>query len=262
MSTLSIPATFARRGCDGLAQIGPTRFDAIGARFFNDDQGAAGAGGDDAAAQAAAAAAAAQNNDGAGKPPWGDDPSKADPERVWRLAEARKNDLAEFKAKQDTAIAEAVALAEKNILGNIAKALGGEPEPETDPAKLAATIAEKDTALTAAQTAALDAQRIAQAAVHGVALGANITALLADPAFKTSLASVDPTKEADVKSVITQALQANAALKQPPRQSGTGEHTGPTVQTLESLLAIAEKAGDAAESITLKRRIAELRTQS
>lgn len=34
--------TFARRGLDGLAQIGPSRFDVAGVRFFNDNEGAGG----------------------------------------------------------------------------------------------------------------------------------------------------------------------------------------------------------------------------
>lgn len=254
MSMLTSKPTFARRGRDGLAQIGQTRFDVVGIRFMADGDGADGA---DAAAQAAAAQ---QNNDP--KPPWGDDPSKFDPDKAWKLIQNVKSDLAEQKTKTEQAIADAAAKAQKDTLAQFAALLTGEKEPETDPAKLAATIAEKDTALTAAQAATIDAQRVAQAAILAGPLGANVGALLADPAFKTSLASVDPTKEADVKSAITQALQANAALKQPPRQSGAGEHTGPTVQTLESLLAEAEKAGDAAESITLKRRIAELRTKS
>lgn len=252
---------FARRNCDGLAQIGPTRFDVTGIRFLEGETGASGGTITDPPA-----GGTVTDPPAASTPPWGDDPSKFDPDKMWKLAENLRGDIAAEKAKRDQAIADAVARAtadaQKNTLAEFAKLLTGEKEPETDPVKLAATIAEKDQALTAAQATAADAQRTAQAVIHGVALGANIPALLADPAFKTSIGSVDPTDEAAVKAVITQALQANAALKQPPRSSGDVAPTGPTVQTLESLLAAAEKAGNAAESIVLKRRIAALQAKS
>ena len=249
--------SFARIGSDCLAQIGPSRFDVVGIRFI-EGEGAAGAAGD-AAAQAAAAAAAASAG-AAAAPPWGD-ATNFDPDKAWKLIENLRTDAADRQTRTDAAIAAAADKAQKDTLAQFAKLLAGEQEPETDTVKLAATIAERDTALTAAQSAAVDAQRIAQAAIHGGPLGANISALLADPAFKTSLASVDPTKEADIKSVITQALQANAALKQPPVRSGAGDHTGPTVQTLETLLAEAEKSGDVGTTITLKRRIAEAKAK-
>ncbi|WP_198519578.1 hypothetical protein [Microbacterium sp. BR1] len=188
-------------------------------------------------------------------PPWGDDPSKFDPDKAWKLIENLRTEAAERQTKTDAAIQAAAEKAQKDTLAQFAKLLTGEKEPETDPAKLSATIAEKDQALTAAQTAAVDAQRIAQVAIHGTSLGANLTALLADPAFKTSLASVDPTQEADIKSVITKALQANAALKQPPARSGDVAPTGPTVQSLEAQLKNAEEKKDAGEIIRLTRAI-------
>lgn len=251
------PHTFARRNSDGLAQIGPNRFDVTGIRFFDGEAGAAGA---PPAADPAAPPAGAEPP--AATPPWGDDPSKFDPDKAWNLIQNLRTEAEKRQEKTDAAIVAAQEQAKKDTLAEFGRLLTGEKAPETDPVKLAATIAEKDTALTAAQEAVAKSSRIAQAAVLGISLGANVPALLADPAFQTSLASVDPTKEADIKSAITKALQANAALKQPPRSSGDVAPTGPTVQTLESLLAAAEKAGNATESIILKRRIAELRTKS
>lgn len=256
-------APLARRGLDGLAQIGPSKFDLRGIRFMADNEGADGAGTGDAAAQAAAADdagagdAAASGDAGA---PWTKE--NFEPDRAYKLVENLRADLAASKTKTDAAIAAAAAKAQKDTLAQFAKLLTGEQEPETDPVKLAATIAEKDTALTAAQSQIADAQRIASVAVHGVALGANITALLADPAFKTTLASVDPTKEADIKSAITQALQANAALKQPPRSSGDVAPTGPTVQSLEAQLKAAEEKKDQGEIIRLTRAIVHARNAS
>lgn len=247
---------------------GPTfksRLDLMGIRFADGGGDGAGAGGGDAAAQAAAAAAAA--NAGEVKPPWGDDPTKFDPDKAWNLIQNVKGDLATEKQKREDAIKTAVADAEKSILANIAKALGGGEQVETDPEKLNAalaelqgTVTEKDTALAAAQQAAKDASRAVQVAIHGAPLGANVALLLANEQFKTSIASVEPTDEAAIKAAITQALQANAALKQPPAQSGAGEHTGPTVQSLEALLKAAEEKKDVRETIRLKRAIASART--
>lgn len=241
------------RDIDGMAQIGPTKFQVRGIRFA---EGEDGAGAGDAAAQAAAAAAADAGGDAAA--PWTKE--NFDPERAHKLVENLRGDLAKQKTSTDAAIAAAVAQAQKETMAQFAKLLTGEKEAETDPVKLAATIAEKDTALTVAQDAIADAQRTAQAAIHGTALGANVTALLADPTFKTTLASVDPAKEADIKSAITQALQANAALKQPPRSSGDLAPTGPTVQSLEAQLKAAEEKKDITASISLKRQIAAARS--
>lgn len=252
--------TYARRGLDGLAQIGPSKFDLRGIRLAEGELGAPTTPTTPPAAPAAPATPpAAPAAPTASTPPWGDDPSKFDPDKAWKLIENLRLDAEKREEKTTAAITAAAEKAQKDTLAQFAKLLGGDPEPETDPVKLAATIAEKDTALTAAQTAIADAQRTAQVAIHAGPLGANVTALLADPAFKTTLASVDPTKEADVKSAITQALQANAALKQPPRGSGDLTPTGPTVQSLEAQLKAAETAKDQGEIIRLTRAIVHAR---
>ncbi|MCC2033074.1 hypothetical protein [Microbacterium allomyrinae] len=276
MSTQSTPA-FARRNCDGLAQIGLSRFDVAGIRFLapTADTGTGGDGGTggDAAAQAAAAAQASADAAAAAKPPWGDDPTKFDPDKMWKLAENLRGDITAEKAKRESAIAEAVAKAtedaSKKALADFAKLLSGEQAPETDPAKLNAALqslqtqsTETASKLTAAEQQVKAGQVALQVALHAPTLGANTALLLANEQFKTSIGSVEPTDEAAIKAAITKALQDNAALKQPPQRSGDVAPTGPTVQTLESLLATAEKAGDAAESIVLKRRIAELRNKS
>ena len=93
-------APLAQRGPDGLAVIGSTRHQLMGIRYNNGENGAGG-GNDDAAAQAAAAAGS--------KPPWGDDPSKFDPDKAWQLIQNVKGDLAAEKQKRDDAIAAAIA---------------------------------------------------------------------------------------------------------------------------------------------------------
>lgn len=247
----------ARRGADGLAQIGPTRFDVMGVRFLEGE----GAGGD------AGDQSQQQSEQQQSTPPWGDDKSQFDPDKAWALIQNVKGDLASEKAKTDQKITDAVTAAEKNILGNIAKALGGGEEQETDPAKLNASLtdltsklAEKDATITDAAAQIKAGQVALQVALHAPALGANTALLLANEQFKTSIASVEPTDEAAVKAAITKALQDNAALKQPPTRSGDAAHTGPTVQSLEAQLKAAEEKKDIVASISLKRQIAAARS--
>lgn len=225
----------------------------------NTDQSAAGAAAMVDASQAAADAAAAQQQS---TPPWGDDPTKFDPDKAWKLIENLRTDATERQTKTDAAIAAAVEQAKKDTLTEFGRLLTGEQAPETDPAKLnealtglKGQITEKDTALTAAQAEAKAGQVALQVAILGSPLGANIPALLSNEQFKTAIGQVEPTDQAAITAEITKALQANAALKQPPRQSGTGDHTGPTVTSLQQQLAEAEKANDLSTVISLKRRI-------
>lgn len=253
MST-HIPA-FARRTCDGLARIGATRFDVVGARFFNDDQGAAG-GGDQGNAD--------QQGDGGRQVPWTKE--NFDPARAEALFKNLTGDIDKLRSGQQAAIDAAVQQANqanKDTLAELGRLLTGEAAPETDPVKLndaitglKGQITERDTALTAAQASVKAGQVALQVAIHGAPLGANVTALLANEDFKTAIASVEPTDGAAITAAITKALQANAALKQPPARSGSGEHTGPTVTSLQQQLAEAEKAKDLSTVISLKRRIA------
>lgn len=235
-----------------------SKVDLMGIRFMTDAGDGTGAGGD-AAAQAAAAAAAANGSAG-GDAPWTKE--NFDPERAYRLVENLRGDLTREREKREADIKAATEQASKDTLAQFAKLLTGDTV-ETDPEKLNAsitalqgTLGEKDTALTAA-AAALKAQQVAtQVAILAPALGANTALLLSNEQFKTSIASAEPTDEAAIKAAITKALQDNAALKQPPAASGAGDHTGPTIQSLEALLATATEKGDVAASISLKRRIA------
>lgn len=247
MSTQIIPATFARRDRDGHAQIGLNRFDVTGIRFAEGEEGAP----------------VTTPPPTPATPPWGDDASKFDPDKAWKLIENLRTEAEKRQEKTDAAIAAAAEKAKKDTLTEFGRLLTGEGEPETDPAKLNESInalkgqvTERTNALTTAQTEAKAGQVALQVAILGAPLGANISALLANEAFKTSIASVEPTDGAAITAEITKALQANAALKQPPARSGSGDHTGPTVTSLQQQLAEAEKAHDLSNVISLKRRIA------
>lgn len=233
----------------------------------------------DAAAQAAAAAAAqaqqaaqtqAQQQEPP-KPPWGDDPTKFDPDKAWKLIQNVKADLATEKAQRDAAITaavtEAAEKAQRETLAQFGRLLAGEEPVETDPVKLQAKVAELGTKNTEATTALTQAQAdlkardvALQVAIHAPALGASAPLLLANEQFKTSIGSVEPTDEAAIKAAITKAVQDTPTLKATPPRSGSGEHQGATVQSLEAQLAKAIEAKDHTETIRLRRAIAAART--
>lgn len=263
---MSITTTtpLAARNADGVAIIGRTLHDLRGIRFDEGEGGNAPAG--DAAAQAAAATADADNG---GKhveqnAPWTKE--NFDPDRAFKLVENLRSDLADTKTKTAAAIAAAAEKAQKDTLAQFAKLLGGGEQEETDPVKLAAKvtdlstqIAAKDGDLTKAQAAAKAGQLSTQVAILSHGLGANPKLLLSNEQFKTSIASVEPTDEAAITAAITKALQANAALKATPSRSGSGEHQGATVQTLEAQLKAATEKKDFVETIRLKQAIAAAR---
>lgn len=238
-----------------------SKLDLMGIRFVTDPGDGAGAGGDDAAAQAAAAQTATDGAAGAATstPPWGDDKSKFDPDKAWNLIENLRKDAEKRQEKTDAAIAAAAEKAQKDTLAQFAKLLGGGEQEETDPVKLAAKLQEQNGTITKAQSDLAAAQMSAAVALLAPGLGANASLLLKNEDFKTSIKSAVPTDEAALTSAITKALQANAALKVTPPRSGSGEHQGATVQTLEAQLKTATEKKDWTETIRLKQAIAAAR---
>lgn len=252
---------YGRRDIDGMAVTGRTRHDLRGIRFAEGEGGNGPAGGDGAGGNGETL------NGGAGdNAPWTKE--NFDPERAWRLTENLRTDLASQKTKTDAAIAAAAEKAKKDTLAEFAKLLGGE-QAETDPAKLqqrvtelTSSITEKDTALTSAQ-AALKARDLNIAVLSNPAIrNANPKLLLAHKAFTDSIGQVDPTDEAAITAAINKALQDNAALKATPSRSGSGEHQGATVPSIEAQLAAAQKAGDKTETIRLKMELAAARRRA
>jgi len=240
--------------------FGPTKrskLDLMGIRFIDEGGDGSGAGGDgDAAAQAAAAAASG-----------GTDDTKFDAAYVKKIRdEAAENRVAAREAR------EAATATEKkfsDFIASLGAAAGFGEQQETDPAKLQAKvtdlstqITDRDTNLTKAQADIKAANLSTAVAVLAHGLGGSAKLLLANADFKTSIASVDPTDEAAITAKITAAIQANAALKVTPSSSGSSDHSGGQTQALEAQLAAADKAGDIALSITLKRRIAAAKTTS
>ncbi len=221
----------------------------------------------------APAAPAAPEARAESKPPWGDDPTKFDPDKAWKLIQNIKGDLAETKSKTAAEIAAAAAKAaedaQKATLAQFAKLLTGEGEPETDPAKLNASLTElkgkvtaTETQLTEAQAAVKDSQRAFAVALLAPTLGADTTKLLTHEAFKNSIASVEPTDQAAIQAAITKAVQDTPTLKATPSRSGGGEHQGATVQSLEAQLKTAQETGNQTEVIRLTREVVNARNRA
>lgn len=264
---MSITTTtpLAQRGPDGLAIIGATRHQMMGIRYNQGEGGNAPDAAAQAAAKAAADAAAAAAN--ASTPPWGDDPTKFDPNKAWALIQNVKGDLAAEKQKRDEAIAAAVATAteqaSKNALAEFARLLGGGEQQETDPVKLAEKVTDLSSKVEAANGELTKAQADiksrdlqVQVALLAPTLGANAKLLLANEQFKTSIAAAEPTDEAAITAAIQKAVQDTPTLKATSPRSGSGEHQGATVQTLEAQLAKAIESKNLPETIRLKRAIA------
>ncbi|QDZ15785.1 hypothetical protein [Humibacter ginsenosidimutans] len=254
----NINPAFTRRDADGLACIGRTLHDLRGIRFGNGENGNApdGSQGGDNGAQGAT-------------PPWGDDPSKFDPDKAWKLIQNVKGDLDAEKSKRDQAIKDAVAQAQQGWTQQIGQALGLTNQVETDPAKLQQAVQDlqvqmfdADEQLTAAEQQAKVAELKIAVLSNPAIRDANPKLLLANKAFTDSIGQVEPTDEAAITAAINQALQANAALKATPSRSGSGEHQGATVQSLETQLAAAQTAGDKTETIRLKMAIAAARRRA
>lgn len=252
MSTL-IPQSFARRTCDGLAQIGPTRFDVVGARFFNDDQGAAGgeSAGDASSASASAATAGADSAAGATTATdTGAQKVEDLPDWAQKIIRDARKEAGDHRAAAKTAGEQA----QKDFADKIAVALGIKPDAAQDPAALTA-------ALTDAQTKARDASlKLAVYQTAGTA-GANPDALLDSNTFLANVRQLDPTSSdfpTKVSEAITAAVTANPTLKA-ARAAGastveTPGGTGEQGQITEAQLAqmTPEQINDALEKGLLK----------
>lgn len=260
MSTTTT-ATLAQRGPDGLAVIGRTRHQLMGIRYT---EGEGGNEGGDAAAQAAAKAAADAAAASASTPPWGDDPTKFDPDKAWKLIENLRAEVATAKGDK-TALTDRLTAAEGKF-DQFTKGLGGLlgfEEPETDPAKLQEKVTDLSSKveaangeLTKAQVDIKTARLEREVAILAPTLGANAKLLLANEQFKTSIAAAEPTDEAAITAAIQKAVQDTPTLKATSPRSGGGEHKGAAVQTLEAQLAKAVESKDLTETIRLKRAIA------
>lgn len=165
-------------------------------------------------------------------PPAPTPPAPTDPQDVASLPEwAQKlvGDLRKEAGDKRTALTQAEQQ-QQAILKGVAEALGIKTDEPPDPAKLQATVAEKDTALTAAQ-AQVRAQSIQLAAMQSaLKQGVNAVALLDSRSFVDAVSKLDPAADdftTQLDTAVKTAVDSSSLLRAgqaPPR--GGGEFPG------------------------------------
>lgn len=196
-------APFARRGADGLAQIGPTRFDIAGIRFFNDTEGAGGAG-----------------TPAPETPPTPPAPTPPTPPAPTPQAPAQQPAPVQYKGNPDDYVRE---LREEAKAHRVA----------ADEARTAAEKAAEEAKAAQAERDAIAAERDALARekallLHAPKLGARPDLLLDSSSFMKTFAGVDLSKDEDVAKAITDAVEKNSAFRATtlPAMSGGGHQGG------------------------------------
>lgn len=199
MST--IRKTHAPRTRDGLAQIGPSRYDVAGIRFFNDGEGAGG--GDPAQpAPAAPAAPPAPTPPPVPQPPAPQPPAAAEPPAPVSYRGNPDEYVRELREEAKThRIAAETAQTERNTI-----------QQERD------TLASERDALARERALLLAAPK------HG----ARADLLLDSSSFMKTFADVDLANEEAVTKAITDAIEKNSTFKAAPSLPGMsgGGHQG------------------------------------
>ena len=201
----------APRGADGMAQIGPTRHQLLGVRFFN-DEGGAGAPPADPPATPPAPPAPPATPPATPQPPAPQPPApvqyKGNPDDYVRelREESKTHRIAAEKAAADYQAAQA--------------------ERETATAQLAET------------------QRTLAVVRTASKAGANADALLDSNSFMKTIADIDPTDLAAVEKAITDAVEKNSALRAAalPAMSGGGHQGGGTPKPKPTLTSAVSGA--------------------
>lgn len=191
-----------------------------------------------------------------------------DPDRAARLIENLRGDLTTERERRQQA-EQQQAQQYTDLLAGLQAAginVGQNPTPE----QLQQQLAERDTAVTAAQQQAADDRRelaILQAAQK---LGANSTALLDSRAFMQGVSGLDTADRAALAAAVeqrlTEAMTANPALRAGPSAGrsgadmGGGGGSGDGALTLDAQIEAAQKAGNIGLSMRLKRHRAAQQT--
>lgn len=191
-------------------------------------------------------------------PPAGEQPSVPEPKTY---DEAYVKSLRDENAGYRTKARDAEAAADQKIKAAL-KALGINDEAEPDPLKAAqAAAAQTATERDAARATARDTAAELIIWRNAKDLGINPQALTDSVAFTKAIAKLDPSDpqafaEA-VKTAATTAATNNPMLKAAPAAGASGaDFTGGTgeLSGIDARIAAAEKAGNHAEAISLKRQ--------
>lgn len=191
-----VPATFARRTCDGLAQIGMNRFDLVGARHFALAEGEGG--GETPAAPVEGTPPAEPAEPEANT--WDGRVESLDP-RVQKMITDLRKEAGDNRVKSNTA---------EDKLNAILTAAG--LKDAEDPAKaLQSATTERDTAAQERDAAKRELAlfKAAQAA------GADPNKLLDRTSFMTSIQGLDVSDATALKAAIEAAVKADSTLKAP-----------------------------------------------
>jgi hypothetical protein len=181
------------------------------------------------------------------------DPPKANPWEDPKAAQAEIERLRkENGAARTNAKAQAADEARNELAQTIGKALGLVKDEPVDPAKLTEQ-------LTAQTTAAKQAQiELAVFRASGAVKG-DPAALLDSRTFLAKLADIDPADSVAVAAAITAAVAENPRLgvqagpRVPAPNPATGSSANGTDPDIDSQIAAAQKAGNYALAISLKR---------
>lgn len=174
---------------------------------FADEGAAGGAAATDAAATSTDAAPAAQTTDaaaGASANATASTVEKVEDLPDWAqkiIRDARKE-----AGDHRTAAKDAATKAQQELSDKLAVALGLKPDAAQDPAALTAS-------LTKAQQDALNSARELAVFKQSAAAGADPSKLLDRASFLTSIAGIDPTDGAAIKTAIDAAIAADQTLK-------------------------------------------------
>lgn len=205
------------RDVDGMAQIGPTKFQLRGIRFFNDEGGAPGAPAASAAPAPAAPAPAA--------------PAAPAPQTPAPAAPAAPHTPApvNYKGDPDEYVRELREEAKTHRLA------AEKAQQERD-----AAASERDSDRAARESLARENHLLRVAGKFG----ANADLLLDSSSFMKTFADVDLADEAKVKEAIEGALERNSAFKAGPKLPGTsgGGHQGGSAPTTTPTIEGAVKA--------------------
>lgn len=174
---------------------------------FADEGAAGGAAATDAAATSTDAAPAAQTTDAAAGASTNATASTVEkvedlPDWAQKIIREARKEAGDYR----TAAKDAATKAQQEFGDKIAVALGLKPDAATDPAALAAN-------LTKSQSEGLQTKRELAVFKAAAAAGADPSKLLDRASFLTSIAGIDPTDGAAIKTAIEAAIAADQTLK-------------------------------------------------
>lgn len=168
----------------------------------------------------------------ASTPPWGNDPSKYDPDTAARLIENLRADKAAADQRVTDAVAEAVRTAQADLAKTVGKSLGLVADDTPASAEeLAASIREKDDTITAQATQIQDLTATNAVLRFADKLNASIDELTDSTSFQRKLVALDTSAsdyDSQVEALIKDAVDKNPRFRKTQVASRSGGATPPS----------------------------------